>query len=392
MTRLAIVGTGGMADYQAKKFTEKGRCAITACADRKTDHASAFARRFDIPYHCDAIRTLLDHGGFDAATCSVIDSQHARICEAILGRGLPVFCEKPLARSLAECETLARMAARTAVPAMVNFSKRNAPALHALKAVLNAGELGAIESVDASYLQDWALSSRWGDWRSVPRWKWRLLPAESTSGVAGDLGSHLVDALLFLFGGLSVEKPGEGLSLSEAMAAGFLPAEALPAEFMDNVAAPPLVEFRARATLPGGLPLSLRTSWIAQGSADDFAMHVRGSKGIALLDLKKSRASIEIWPASESGSTEYHGAGARSITREGPAIASTYERFLDLTEAHIAGSRRAPAETVAADGTSPADGTSAAIGTDAALDFPSFEQGLKVMRILDSLIPGGLPK
>ncbi len=64
MTRLAIVGTGGMAEYQAKKFTENGRCAITACADRKADHAMAFAHRFDIPYHCDAIQTLLDHGGF----------------------------------------------------------------------------------------------------------------------------------------------------------------------------------------------------------------------------------------------------------------------------------------------------------------------------------------
>lgn len=372
--RLAIVGTGGMADYQAKKFTKKGRCAITACADRKTDHALAFARRFDIPYHCDAIRMLLDHGGFDAATCSVIDSQHARICEAILGRGLPVFCEKPLARSLAESEELARLAAKTSVPAMVNFSKRNAPALHSLKALLDSRELGPIESVDASYLQDWVVTSRWGDWRSAPRWKWRLLPAESTSGAAGDLGSHLVDALLFLFGGLSAEKPGEGLGLREAMDVGLLPSEELAREFINEVAAPPLVEFTAKATLPGGIPLTLRTSWIERGAADDFAIQVRGSKGIALLDLAKSRASIEIRLASSIGLADHHGGGAPSITREGPAISSTYERFIQLTEAYIAGSRRVQADA------------------DAAADYPTFEQGLKVMRVLDSLIPGGLPK
>lgn len=374
MTRLAIVGTGGMADYQARKFAEIGDCAITACADRNADHARDFARRFDIPYHCDAIRTLLDHGGFDAATCSVIDSQHARICEAILGRGLPVFCEKPLARSLEECKELARLAAKTTVPAMVNFSKRNAPALHALKAVLDSCELGAIESVDASYLQDWVATSRWGDWRSAPRWKWRLLPAESTSGAAGDLGSHLVDALLFLFGGLSVEKAGEGLSLAEAMDAGLLPDEALAMEFIDEVAAPPLVEFTANATLPGGIPLTLRTSWIERGAADDFAIQVRGSKGIALLDLKKSRASIEIRPAGSIWSGDRDGVSVPSITRDGLAISSTYERFIQLTEAHVAGARRVRADA------------------NADADYPTFEQGLKVMHVLDSLIPGGLPK
>ncbi|MHB9151218.1 MAG: Gfo/Idh/MocA family protein [Spirochaetales bacterium] len=382
MTRLAIVGTGGMADYQARKFAEIGDCAITACADRNADHARDFARRFDIPYHCDAIRTLLDHGGFDAATCSVIDSQHARICEAILGRSLPVFCEKPLARGVAECERLARLAAVTPVPALVNFSKRNAPALHALKAVLDEGELGAIESVDASYLQDWVASSRWGDWKSMPRWKWRLLPSESSSGVAGDLGSHLVDALLFLFGSLSAERPGKGLSLVEAMDAGFLPAEALPAEFMDSAAAPPLVEFTARATLPGGIPLTLRASWIERGAADVFAISVRGSKGIALLDLAKSRASIEIRPAAAEM------AGAPSIRRDGPAIPSTYERFIELTEAHIAGARRVRA---AADTDADVDAETGA-NANADADYPTFERGLEVMRVLDSLIPGGLPK
>ena len=378
MMRLAIVGTGGMADYQAKKFTENEKCVITACADRKADHAFAFARRFNIPYHCDAIRTLLDHGGFDAATCSVIDSQHARICEAILERGLPVFCEKPLARSLAECERLAKLAAETSVPAMINFSKRNAPALHVLKAVLDAGELGAIKSVDASYLQDWVATSRWGDWRTVPRWKWRLLPEESTSGAAGDLGSHLVDALLFLFGSISAKKPGEGLSLSEAMDAGLLPAETLATEFIDEVAAPPLVEFTARASLPGDIPLLLRTSWIEGGAADDFTIRIRGSKGLALLDLKKSRASIEIRPVGLIGSGDRNGASAPSITRDGPAITSTYERFIQLIEAHIAGSRRAQVD--------------ADVAVDPAPDYSTFEQGLKVMRVLDSLIPGGLPK
>ncbi len=371
MTRLAIVGTGGMAEYQAKKFAENGNCAITACADRNADHARNFARRFDIPYHCDAIRTLLDHGDFDAATCSVIDSQHARICEAILGRGLPVFCEKPLARSIAECERLTGLAAETPVPAIVNFSKRNAPALHALKAVLDTGELGAIESVDASYLQDWVASSHWGDWKTVPRWKWRLLPSESSSGAAGDLGSHLVDALLFLFGSLSADKPGKGLSLIEAMDAGFLTAETLPPEFMDSAVAPPLVEFSANISLPGGIPLTLRTSWIERGSTDVFAIQVQGSKGMALLDLVKSRASIEIRPASSAGSGDDYGDGASSIRRDGPLIPSTYERFIELTEAHIADA-------------------DADVETDA--DYPTFEQGLKVMRVLDSLIPGGLPK
>jgi predicted dehydrogenase len=186
-----------------------------------------------------------------------------------------------------------------------------------------------------------------------------------------------VDALLFLFGSLSAEKPGKGLSLPEAMDAGVLPSEALPPEFLDSGAAPPLVEVTASATLPGGIPLKLRASWVERQAADDFAIWVQGSKGRALLDLKKSRASIEIRPVSSTGSGDDNGDGVPSITRPGPAIASTYERFIQLIEAHIAGPRRALAGAVAA---------------ATAVDYPTFEQGLKVMRVLDSLIPGGLPK
>lgn len=391
MIKLAIVGTGGMAEYQAGKFAEGGRCSLVACADRKLDHAEAFALRFGIPFHCDSIIKLLDRGGFDAATCSVSDSQHHRICSAVLGRRLPVFCEKPLARSLAECRSLASLATEAEVPAMVNFSKRNAPALHALKAVLDAGELGVVESVEASYLQSWVVTSCWGDWRTSPRWKWRLLPGESTAGVAGDLGSHLVDALLFLFGDIEAGRPGACFGLRGAMERGLLAPEGLPPEFSEGGEPGPLAEFSASTSLPDRVPVSIRASWVEKDARDDFVVEVRGSLAEARLDLTKSRRWIELFPRGR-GSAARRDASA-ALRREGPAVVSTYERFTAAVEARLglksaaaAGAAEEAAGAAPQVGAAYKDGSETAAGADL-----SFEHGLKVMRILDSLIPGGLP-
>ncbi|MDP2790925.1 MAG: Gfo/Idh/MocA family oxidoreductase, partial [Rectinemataceae bacterium] len=220
--RMALVGAGAMADYHVKKFTAIPGVSIQACADHRSAKAEAFAARYGIPYRFDRIDTLLDAVAgdspfsekfrIDAASCAVVDSHHPRIALACLNRGLPLFCEKPMSRSLVEAESMAEAAASAAadgagrasgnlaLPVVVNFSKRNAPALVALAAVVREGRLGRILNIDASYRQGWLVTGAWGDWRSSTTRRWRLSPAESTAGVLGDLGSHLFDAILAVTG------------------------------------------------------------------------------------------------------------------------------------------------------------------------------------------------
>lgn len=356
MVRLGIAGAGAMAEYQVGKFRQLPSCEVLACVDRKPGNAESFALRLGLERHFTSIYDLLDSGACTALSCAASDRHHARLALAAMERGLPVFCEKPLARTLAECELMAQKASATGLVNFVNFSKRNAPALAALKAVLASGEIGGIIAVEAEYLQGWVLSRVWGDWRTTPRWRWRLLPEESSAGVVGDLASHIVDALIYLFGDLTPRARTGSVDLAQALGVA-APGASLPDEFSAGPG-PVCVDLSADAYAPGELPVSLRASWIEEGALDDFRICVRGSAANAILDLSRSRTEVEV-----------HRLGASSPTiAAGPAVVSTYQRFVEL----VNGPRT--------------------VGTASLPELPDFAHGLKVQRVLDTLAPGGLPE
>jgi predicted dehydrogenase len=142
MVRIALAGTGGMADYQAKKFSRINNCILTVCKDHKPEQGSEFAAKHGMARCFDDIETLLDSGLCDALSCAVLDGRNRGICEPAILRGFPVLCEKPLARSLADCKAMASSAASSGIPNMVNFSKHNAPALSLLREIVKKGILG----------------------------------------------------------------------------------------------------------------------------------------------------------------------------------------------------------------------------------------------------------
>lgn len=369
MIRLGIVGTGGMAEYQVRKFSELPGCALVACKDHKEDHAADFCDRFSIPHHFWSIDDLMNSGLCDALSCAVLDSRHRAICEAALSRSMPLLCEKPLARSVADCAALAAAADAAGSPAMLNYSKRNAPALWALAELTGSGSgvLGEILAVEASYRQGWVATKAWGDWRTVPRWKWRLNPAASTAGILGDLGTHLVDALLLLFGSLHPGAETELLSLSEAIESGRIAEPPLEPEFLDQGRTVP-VEFSVSACLPSGAPVRVQASWIDTSAVDDFRIRLHGSRADAVLDLRRSRDSIELIPIS----------GDPQMLR-GPTVESTYAQFIRLSEAFYS-----RGET--------GGGMPNTINRQGEQPVPSFARSLKIHETLDALLPGVLPQ
>lgn len=353
MVRLAIAGSGGMANYHAKKFSTLSNCVLSACKDHILEHARIFALKHDIPHWYDVIDDLLFSRTSDALSCAVIDWRHTDLCIAALSGGLAVFCEKPLSRTLVEAERLAEIARSTERPTFVNFSKRNAPALHALRKLVNDGTLGDIEHVSISYKQGWVATGIWGDWRVLPRWRWRLMDDKGTAGVVGDLGSHVIDALLFVFGELSIDSNESAIDLAQADQMGLLGVFHPTDDFLnDNL---PYVQLSARGTVDRSIPCTIELSFISVDSVDDFSMIVEGSEGKAHLDLRRSRSAVEL--------VRYGGDATELVS--GPVVLSTYEQFCNLIEAP---SRQEVSDAI-----------------------PDFSHGLRVQRLLDDLAPRGLP-
>ena len=118
---------------------------------------------------------------------------HKATTLALVAGGKPVFCEKPLALNAGDAMEMTEAAEAAGLVNMVNLTYRNASAIQTARRMVEAGEIGEVRHVQASYLQSWLTGRHWGDWRSEERWLWRLSSQHGSKGVLGDIGVHILD-------------------------------------------------------------------------------------------------------------------------------------------------------------------------------------------------------
>jgi predicted dehydrogenase len=198
--RLAVLGTGGMANVHAERFNAIAGCKVVAAADVDLARASAFAEKHQIPSAFAGAKDLLKKADFDAVTIVTPDAFHAPLALECLKAGKHVLCEKPLALNYPDAKRMVAAARKSGAINMVNFSYRDWPAIQAVAAIIQKGEIGEVRHVEASYLQAWLASKIWGDWRTTPAWLWRLSSQHGSKGVLGDVGVHIVDFATFPVG------------------------------------------------------------------------------------------------------------------------------------------------------------------------------------------------
>lgn len=123
-------------------------------------------------------------------------ASHAETTLAALDAGLPVVVEKPVAPTLEEARAMAAAAGERGL-LLVPFHNRRWDSDHlTLKRLLGEGALGEVRRYE----------SRFERWRpTVARAGWRdTLPGDEGGGVLLDLGVHLVDQAIELFGPVGV--------------------------------------------------------------------------------------------------------------------------------------------------------------------------------------------
>ena len=168
-TRIGIVGCGTIAQAHSRslKAIIKGGlvdASVVATFDVDPTRAEAFARAHgaDVAAGADA---LLD--GVDAVWVCTPTSSHRALVEAAARRGVAIFCEKPLAPTLAEAEALTRAAAAGRVPAQVGLVLRTSPVFVALREVVGSGRLGRPMAVSFRDDQFFPIQGHYGStWRS----------------------------------------------------------------------------------------------------------------------------------------------------------------------------------------------------------------------------------
>jgi predicted dehydrogenase len=165
------------------------------CGRNETD-LKRVGDRFQWQEHAIDWREVVSRKDIDVVDICSPGHTHAPIALAAAEARKIIFCEKPLANSLAEAEEMLKAAEEHGSVHMICHNYRRAPAVTLARQLIEAGELGHIYHYRATYLQDWLRNPEFPT-------RWRLNKAEAGSGALGDLFSHSVDLARYLVGEIS---------------------------------------------------------------------------------------------------------------------------------------------------------------------------------------------
>lgn len=192
--RLGIVGCGAITRAaHLPVITADPRVEVTMLCDR--DHKNAVLTARECGIEAEIATDIAELAGkVDAALVAVPPRFHAPIAIQLMEMGIDVLCEKPLAITVADGRRMVDVARETQRVLAVALMMRFFPHNRWLADLVEDGEIGEIREViveDGAAL-DWAMASNSYFDRKV-----------TGGGVLFDTGVHLLDRVLWLFGGLT---------------------------------------------------------------------------------------------------------------------------------------------------------------------------------------------
>ncbi|HEX7055966.1 MAG TPA: Gfo/Idh/MocA family oxidoreductase [Bacilli bacterium] len=177
-------------------FPDAPRAIMKAICGRSEEGVNSAAAQFGWETCTTDWRELMTRADIDAIDINAPSNAHKEIAIAAAQAGKHIFCEKPLALTLADASEMLAAAETAGIKHMVGFNYRFAPAVRLAKKLVSEGRLGRIYHFRALFLQDWIVDPEFP-------LVWRLDKAVAGSGAHGDLGAHLIDLAHYLIGDMT---------------------------------------------------------------------------------------------------------------------------------------------------------------------------------------------
>jgi predicted dehydrogenase len=186
--RLGFLGTGWIGRNRLEAVARDGVAEVAAYADPSPECAALAAAAAPGARACSGLEELLDQQ-LDGIVIATPSALHAAQCLQALGRGVAVFCQKPLGRTEPETRSVVEAARRADLLLGVDFCYRSVAGMEAVRRLVQEGSLGRVFAVDATFHNAYG-----------PDKAWFFDPALSGGGCVMDLGIHLVDLAGWVLG------------------------------------------------------------------------------------------------------------------------------------------------------------------------------------------------
>lgn len=231
--RVGMVGMGKMGLLHAGILNSLSNVRVKAVADTEKLVTRFLKENMPKIEVFNDYEKMIRNSELDIVYVTTPVISHIPIASFCTKEKLHFFVEKPLGRNAEECISLCKLVKENKVSSMVGFCLRYAETFAKAKELLDKQVLGKIINIKSSVYQSQSITKGTG---------WRFKKETSGGGVLIDLGSHLVDLLLWYFGEI---KTVQGTTQSQHSQ-----------EIEDSASV--MINFA------NNLPCSLETSWNAK--------------------------------------------------------------------------------------------------------------------------------
>ncbi len=184
----ALIGCGGMGRSEARILAQVPRARLVAVCDVAEPAAREFGAELGVPALTDH-HAALARPDVDAVMVATPNGLHTQIVLDAAADKKHVFCEKPFAFTVAECDAMIAAAQRNGIKLMVGHVLRLLPLFQRVIDIFDSGVLGKPVAAQITRL----------GWLGDPKARYRLRKA-LTGGLLYDITVHEIDLLHRLCG------------------------------------------------------------------------------------------------------------------------------------------------------------------------------------------------
>jgi predicted dehydrogenase len=195
---IGLVGSGFMGRAHAFAFGSVAqvfglplRPELAVLADWSDEAAAQGAQRLGFARAVGDWRRLVEDPAVDVVAITAPNALHKPIALAALAAGKHVYCEKPLAPSLADSRQMAEAARNSDRVTLVGFQYLKNPMIRLAREIVASGEIGEIVAFRGIHAEDYMMD---------PEAPYSFRNEPEGGGVLLDLGSHIVSLARHLVG------------------------------------------------------------------------------------------------------------------------------------------------------------------------------------------------
>ncbi|MAA69690.1 MAG: 1-carboxy-3-chloro-3,4-dihydroxycyclo hexa-1,5-diene dehydrogenase [Deltaproteobacteria bacterium] len=188
---IGLIGSGFMGRCHvnaynsiASIFEVSQKPVLKMLADASSELASQQAKALQFEQSTSDWQELVQNPEVDVVDITAPNHLHHPIAIAAMNLGKPVYCEKPLACTLAEAQEMANLAELKQIPTLVGYNYLQNPLMRTAREIVQSGEIGVPIAFRGVHAEDYMANP-------LSPYTTRL-EASQGGGVLYDLGSHII--------------------------------------------------------------------------------------------------------------------------------------------------------------------------------------------------------